>query len=275
MPLSVEAIGVLRQTSRTFFIPIVRLPGRVRDAVGSAYLCMRSIDEIEDHPRLPNEDKVWLLTCIADIFAAAAKEGTLDEEALRELFDPYRNRLPGVTLALGRFARMAPSSITNRVWLSVAGMARQMAHWVQGGFSVLTEADLDTYTYDVAGRVGELLTDIWRWYDGTKTSPEYAVGFGRGLQAVNIIRNREEDLSRGVDLWPQNWNLEDLHDYAQRQLSLADAYMHQLPTGPVREFCRIPLTLASATLDAIINGKPKLSRDRVKELVGPGEGVEC
>lgn len=274
MPLTAEALGVLRRTSRTFFIPIVRLPGRVRDAVGSAYLCMRSIDEIEDHPRLNDGDKIRLLHEIGEIFSEGAKAGKLDQDALQSLFEPYGDRLPGVTLALGRFAGMAPATIAGCVWSAVSGMAHQMAHWVQCGFAILTEADLDEYTYDVAGRVGELLTDIWRWYDGTESSAEYAVGFGRGLQAVNIIRNRQEDLHRGVDFWPPEWTLNDLHTYAQRQLRLADAYMNELPAGPVREFCRIPLMLATASLEAIMAGQPKLTRERVIELVGPGEGAE-
>ena len=41
-----DFLRVLKDTSRTFFIPIVRLPQRLQEAVGSAYLCMRAIDEI-------------------------------------------------------------------------------------------------------------------------------------------------------------------------------------------------------------------------------------
>ena len=44
-----EAMDMLKQTSRTFFIPINFLEPTLRKTVASAYLCMRAIDEIEDH----------------------------------------------------------------------------------------------------------------------------------------------------------------------------------------------------------------------------------
>ena len=37
-------LKVLEETSRTFFIPIVKLPPQVQEAVASAYLCLRAID---------------------------------------------------------------------------------------------------------------------------------------------------------------------------------------------------------------------------------------
>lgn len=273
MPLSREAISVLRHTSRTFFIPIVRLPGQVRDAVGSAYLCMRSIDEVEDHPRLARETKVLLLTRIHELLEQGAESRVLDASAIQALLSPHRAELPPVTLALDRFAAMAPSAIADRIWISVAAMARAMAHWARDGFVIRTEQDLDAYTYDVAGRVGELLNEIWLWYDGTAPPRDQAVGFGRGLQAVNILRNRDEDLARGVDFYPAGWQNPRMHDYIERQFTLADAYMTHLGEGPVREFCRIPLALARATVEAIRCGRPKLTRDEVGRLVEPDSGV--
>ena len=47
--LQKEAMHVLKLTSRTFYIPIKLLNPTLRKTVGSAYLCMRAIDEIEDH----------------------------------------------------------------------------------------------------------------------------------------------------------------------------------------------------------------------------------
>lgn len=39
-----SALQVLEQTSRTFYIPIVKLPSGAQEAVASAYLCLRAID---------------------------------------------------------------------------------------------------------------------------------------------------------------------------------------------------------------------------------------
>ena len=269
MPLSRSAIQVLRETSRTFFIPIIRLPGRMRDAVGSAYLCMRSIDEIEDHPSLDSAAKIELLNAVSDILRQGAQNGIMDASRLDGILTPHQAVLPRVTLDLGLYAGMAPASIADAVWRSTSAMAREMGRWVRNDFHIQTEADLDAYTYDVAGRVGVLLTEIWRWHDGTETSRENAVGFGRGLQAVNIARNRTEDLARGVDFYPDRWEDDDLHAYILRQFAMADAYMEELGTGPARDFCQIPLRLAKATLDALASGREKLSREEVCTLVGP------
>jgi farnesyl-diphosphate farnesyltransferase len=112
-----------------------------------------------------------------------------------------------------------------------------------------------------------LLSDLWSWYDGTETNRTQAIAFGRGLQAVNILRNNAEDLTRGVDFFPQGWHHEHLQKYARRHLSLADIYTNSLPPGPALQFCQIPLALAHGTLEALANGKEKLSSSDVYALI--------
>ncbi len=92
------AVDLLRQTSRTFFIPIMRLPSELRAAVGSAYLCMRAIDEIEDHPDLDPADKQNLLESVSEILQGAQDGSQLD--ALAQLFAPFGDQLPSVTRRL-------------------------------------------------------------------------------------------------------------------------------------------------------------------------------
>jgi farnesyl-diphosphate farnesyltransferase len=146
-------------------------------------------------------------------------------------------------------------------------MADRMAYWAETNWTVRTAADLNRYTFSVAGAVGLLLSDLWAWHDGTQTRRDLAVGFGRGLQAVNILRNHPEDRRRGVSFFPDNWGLEQMQNYARHNLSLADAYTKDLPSGPALDFCRIPLALAHATVNAIAAGEVKLSRQAVLALV--------
>jgi farnesyl-diphosphate farnesyltransferase len=58
-----------------------------------------------------------------------------------------------------------------------------------------------------------------------------------------------------------------MFDYARYNLSLADSYTKSLSKGPVLNFCQIPLTLAHATLDVMMLGKPKLTRNQVMALL--------
>ncbi|PTM58025.1 squalene/phytoene synthase family protein [Desmospora activa] len=258
-----DAMDILRATSRTFFIPISRLPSGLKEAVASAYLCMRAIDEIEDHPELPAEAKASLLRSISEVL-----QQPFQEDALLAPMKPYQSLLPEVTLRMGEWSRLAPESVQVAVYSRTATMAEGMAGWALKGWNVQTEEDLDDYTFYVAGLVGLLLNDLWKWYDGTDADEELAVGYGRGLQAVNIIRNRDEDLARGkVDYYPNGWEAEDMFAYARRNLAMADEYTNRIQSKPVLDFCKIPLTLAHGTLRAIEAGETKLSRFAVKELV--------
>lgn len=260
-----DALKTLKETSRTFYIPISRLPHGLQEAVASAYLCMRAIDEIEDHPHLDSQTKAKILRDIS-LALQAGNQNTTHEEMLA-VINSYQEIIPEVSFRFGEWALLAPSSISGRIWDSTAAMADRMAYWSENNWSIKTKAHLDQYTFSVAGSVGLLLSDLWAWYDNTQTDRELAIGFGRGLQAVNILRNHKEDKRRGVSFFPQGWQLEDMHEYARYNLSLGDAYTQSLPKGPALQFCQIPLTLAHATLEVLTLGKPKLTRNDVMALV--------
>ena len=263
--LSVAALKTLETTSRTFYIPISRLPSGLQEAVASAYLCMRAIDEIEDHPHLDNSTKANLLSNISVTLQSMSDCSALDDFAAA--LSSHTNFLPEVSIRIGEWAILAPESIAPRIWDATAAMADRMAYWAKQGWSINTEADLNCYTFSVAGAVGLLLSDLWAWHDGTTSNRSQAIGFGRGLQAVNILRNRSEDLIRGADFFPNGWTKEDMQKYARHNLSLANAYTKALPKGPALGFCQIPLALAHATLDVLALGQPKLSRSAVVSLI--------
>jgi farnesyl-diphosphate farnesyltransferase len=265
MDLRRDALQILKETSRTFYIPISLLPSGLQEAVASAYLCMRAIDEIEDHPELDNPTKAQLLRTISLTLQAGVDGFAVDAFSLG--FNGYENTLPEVTLGIREWSILAPEAIAPRIWDATAAMADRMAYWAENNWKIQTESDLDRYTFGVAGAVGLLLSDLWAWYDGTQTNRTQAIGFGRGLQAVNILRNHSEDLKRGVDFYPEGWTAANMHEYARRNLALADAYTQSLAAGPALDFCQIPLTLAHGTLDALANGKEKLSRNDVLALL--------
>jgi len=257
-----DALDMLKKTSRTFFIPISRLPAGLQDAVMSGYLCLRAIDEVEDHPGLDNRTKAMLLHSISHTLQTTFTAGDFTTALGR-----YQQELPEVTLRVGEWALLAPPYVAPRVWEATATMADRMAQWADNGWVIRTEADLDRYTFGVAGSVGLLLSDLWAWYNGTQSNRFHAVGFGRGLQAVNILRNHPEDVARGVEFFPPGWREEDMHAYARRNLALADAYTNALPPGPVLDFCSLPLALAYATLESLVRGDGKLSRKEVLQIV--------
>lgn len=257
-----EAMTMLKKTSRTFYIPISYLDIGIKEAVASAYLCMRAIDEIEDHNELTDELKVELLL---GIYKAFNSQNIMEETQI--LLSPYRSVLPAVTMKLDEWALLCPSSAAEIVYRYISKMAFHMADWVQNGWNIHTEEDLDRYTYSVAGMVGEMLAELWLWHDGTQSDSTKAIAFGRGLQAVNILRNRKEDLERGVDFFPDGWGFKEMQDYTSRNLKTADSYIADLKDGPALKFCKIPLALAHATVKLIAGGGNKLTRDTVLKIV--------
>ena len=260
-----NALDILEKTSRTFYIPISRLPDGLLEAVSAAYLCMRAIDEIEDHSDLDNSVKAQLLRQVSLNLQSGTTESSAAEFAAG--LQDYEGMLPEVSLRIGEWALLAPPDIAPRIWDATAAMADRMAHWADVNWIIHTKADLDSYTFSVAGAVGLMLSDLWQWHDGTKTDRGLALGFGRGLQSVNILRNYKEDGVRGVSFFPDDWTVDNMQAYARYNLSLADRYTDALPKGPTLDFCRIPLTLAHATLDALERGEEKLTRAAVMALV--------
>ncbi|WP_418895908.1 squalene/phytoene synthase family protein [Sporosarcina cyprini] len=253
---------VLKQTSRTFYIPIKLLNPTLRMAVGSAYLCMRAIDEIEDHEQLDADVKQQLLEATGAMLANG-----FDKEAYLQLLSPYAELLPEVTMRLDDWLTVCPVDYVDKVKESTSIMATGMAKWVGKAFLVQTKEDLDDYTYYVAGLVGVMLSDIWKQYDGTETDQELAIGYGRGLQAVNILRNQEEDSERGVRFFPAGWTRGDMFEYAEANLRMADEYIESISTKNILLFCNIPLALAKRTLHALKNGEDKMKRDEVVSTV--------
>ncbi|MFA1820946.1 squalene/phytoene synthase family protein [Virgibacillus oceani] len=261
--LQKDAMRVLKETSRTFYIPIKLLKPTLRMAVGSAYLCMRAIDEIEDHEELDKEVKQELLRAVRELLL----ENKFNRSAFEQLIKPYESLLPEVTVRLGDWVSVCPESIAEKVKASTSIMSGGMADWVERDFIVHTKEDLDDYTYYVAGLVGVMLSDIWEWYDGTQTDRSLAIGYGRGLQAVNMLRNQDEDAERGVLFLPDGWTRNDMFTYAKSKLDQADEYIADIQTKNILLFCEIPLELAKKTLKAMESGKEKMSRDEVKSTV--------
>jgi len=267
MAAEADVLAALETTSRTFYLPIVRLPARLREAVSSAYLCMRAIDEIEDHPTLDHEVKADLLAGVSRTLQGQTRIAAFSHEAMQSVFAGQRGLLPEVTLRLADWACHAPQTIAPRIWDATSAMADRMAFWARRRWSIESRADLDGYTFGVAGAVGILLCDLWAWFDGGEMDRVHAIEFGRGLQLVNILRNRAEDLARGADFYPRGWGEAEMRSYAHENLRQVQAYAHEMPAGPFAYLIRIPLTLAVATLEALERGEGKLSRAAVLRLL--------
>lgn len=261
--LQKEAMRVLKETSRTFYIPITFLQKELKMAVATAYLAMRAIDEIEDHEEIDNDTKHALLMATSELL-----QKPFDANAYAALLAPQQDKLPEVTLRLADWLEACPARALPLVTAATSEMATGMAKWAKANWQVSTREDLDDYTYYVAGLVGVMLSDLWYEFEGIQTDRDLAIGYGRGLQAVNILRNEQEDLNeRGVSFVPDGWGRPELFAYAAENLAKADEYMKSINKRTVLLFCRLPLALAHKTLKALRDGREKVSRAEVEQTV--------
>ena len=201
---------MLRNVSRTFAISIEQLPAGLREAVTVAYLLFRVSDCLEDHDALERMQKAELLRLWAKVL-----NGNAPVESLTKAVENLDKNDPEVYVTqhadqllheLHRLPKPNQETITYHVYQTSLGMAR----WQEHGPFVETEEEMDDYMFEVAGRVGYLLTDLFGWYSPfiakqkDKLRP-LAREFGLALQTVNIIRGMRKDYERGWVFIPRSF----------------------------------------------------------------------
>ena len=258
-----DAMRVLKETSRTFYIPITFLKADLKYSVASAYLVLRAIDEIEDHESIQNTTKFDLLMQLSELF-----KRTFTQEEYCDIIAPVKEQLPEVSIRLVDWIQACPEGSRSLMMETASEMAFGMAKWAKENWQVHTKEDLDDYTYYVAGCVGVYLSKLWNWSYGQETNEELAIEFGRGLQIVNILRNQKEDKEeRGVSFVPDDWSRDQLFAYADENLAQADAYIETLNEKSTILFCRLPLAFAHKSLADMKKGEKKMSRAEVEQTV--------
>ena len=293
---------LLRSASRTFAIGIEQLPGILCDAVTVAYLLLRVSDYLEDNEDMTAESKVRLLNTWVEILEGKAKS----EDLTREIQNANTSNPDAVVAQhaadiLTRLATLpqeVQEIITQHVIHSTLGMAR----WVERGPQVNDETDLDDYMFEVAGRVGYLLTHLFAWYSSAIHNRKdrllpLAREFGLALQTVNVIRGLRRDYERGWVFVPKKFLaqvnltahelfqpenraqaiqvLDMLADKAERHLRAALTCVKTLPPWQhrIRLACIFPLMFAIRTLaisrrnDQVFENEAKISRAEVRQIV--------
>ncbi|MBV6450269.1 MAG: hypothetical protein MHPDNHAH_00992 [Anaerolineales bacterium] len=293
---------LLRLASRTFAIGIEQLPAVLCDAGTVAYLLLRVSDYLEDNEDMPSEKKIELLNLWADVLNGSANV----HELTRRIQDADTTNPDAVVAqhAEDILARLAllPKEVREIIVPNVINSTHGMARWVERGPQVNDEADMDDYMFEVAGRVGYLLTHLFAWYSlfiriRIKELLPLAREFGLALQTVNVIRGLRKDYERGwvyvpkkfleaVNLSAQELFLPEnraealkvldmLADKAERHLHGALTCVKSLPPWQhrIRLACIFPLMFAIRTLAIsrrntdVFNSEAKITREEVKRIV--------
>jgi farnesyl-diphosphate farnesyltransferase len=273
---------LLEKTSRTFALSIPVLPEPTHGEVMIAYLLFRIADTFEDAAHWQPEKRIEAL---ADFKALLSKNSRPEAERLAREWSAanpaehagYRELIAEVPAVLDAFFALSPGAVEpvrRHVSRSAEGMAGYVARTRGGELVVKDVPDLKAYCYQVAGIVGEMLTELFL-LDRQQLAPvagalrERAATFGEALQLVNILKDSSVDTSEGRSYLPAGVPRTEIFALARHDLSVAGDYIaalqeHGAPRGVV-EFCALPVLLARASLDKIESLGPgsKVSRPEV------------
>ena len=302
----------LKQTSRSFHLTLRVLPGAVRPQIGLAYLLARTSDTIADTEIVPLEQRLKALQVFRQR-ALGTNESPLNfgELARRQASSAERKLLERVEDSLALLQNLTPpdlqlvrtvlDTITSGQELDLRRFAGASAEQI---VALPTSADLDDYTYRVAGCVGGFWTKMCRAHVFPKAKLDDVqlladgVRFGKGLQLVNILRDLPADLRKGRCYLPAEGlvslglspaellspasepKLRPLYDEwlarAESHLAAGWDYTNALPWRCVRVrlACAWPILIGNKTLARLHAGnvldperRIKISRAEVRQII--------
>jgi len=204
---------LLARVSRSFYLSLRVLPGGMRTPVSLAYLLARTADTIADTPGTAEAERLHRLQAwralvsgasdaalLAEVGAAAAITPDPAEAALFGVLEPALDLLRQLPAADAASVREVVQTLTD-------GMVFDLQRF-EGGrpgapIALDTRAELDRYTYLVAGCVGAFWTEV-----AMRHRPELAhwrreemsargIAYGQALQLTNVLRDAAADLAMG------------------------------------------------------------------------------
>jgi farnesyl-diphosphate farnesyltransferase len=259
---------LLRSVSRSFYLSIAVLPGRIRRPVGIAYLLARAGDTIADAAETPAPVRLeglqrfreMLATGNAQALPAGIKPANEGEQTLlRELpacFQLFRELDAedgaDVREVLGHILRGQEQDITRNG-------------------PIETDAELDEYAFLVAGCVGVFWTRICLRHKpgcsqlNREEMEKLGLNFGKGLQLVNILRDQPGDIAAGRqylsgdDAAVKKWSA-----VAADHFDDAFRYIESLRPARLRMACILPWWIGLRTLALMQKTPPRQTTQRVK-----------
>jgi farnesyl-diphosphate farnesyltransferase len=208
---------ILRSVSRSFYLSLRVLPKPLREPLSLAYLLARATDTIADSTQPRVELRMKALRDLA-----AAIQGTASKESLEELRESFARhqtdeaerklieQIPGLLEWLAELSAGDRDEVRDVLEKINRGQSLDVDRFGAGTeiHALQSAAELDEYTYLVAGCVGEFWTRLcFRHLKNFSARPEpemrdLGIRYGKGLQLINILRDAGDDLRKGRCYFP-------------------------------------------------------------------------
>jgi farnesyl-diphosphate farnesyltransferase len=304
--------SLLREVSRSFYLTLRVLPASVRPQIGLAYLLARATDTIADTQLVPVEQRLRALQALRErVLGTSHAELEFGQLAQQQGSPSERVLLENCESVLGLLQNLSPAdlALVRKVLSTITSGQELDLFWFAGAstehvVALKTDAELEDYTFCVAGCVGPFWTRVCRAHVFPRARLDDAwllarsERFGKGLQLVNILRDLPADLRQGRCYLPEEGlsqlglkahqlldttvepKLRPLYDRwldrAEEHLIAGWEYTNALPVSSVRVrlACAWPILIGIETIKLLRVGRIldhekriKVGRDRVRQLM--------
>jgi farnesyl-diphosphate farnesyltransferase len=255
------------------------LPRALREPLALAYLWARASDTVADSGRMPREEReAWLEEIQGVLSGKTSRE--LRSRELPESFSPAeRGLLDALPMLLAMMDESPDREELAALWGEILEGQLFDLRRLMPGSAPLDQDELERYCDLVAGSVGRCWTRlIARHAPRTLRSPlaeilPLASQYGKGLQLLNILRDRAADRVMGRH-YLEEGAVEDHLEKADTWLGAGDRYLRALTPGRILTASALPLDLARATLPLVAVASPgaraKLPRSAVRRVLAAG-----
>jgi farnesyl-diphosphate farnesyltransferase len=211
--------ALLRSVSRSFYLSIRFLPAQLREPIALAYLLARTTDTVADTTQISGSVRLEALRLLSNGIQGTASRDIVaeliasfvslqknsSERRLLESLPDCLTCLEGLEHADRNDIRLVLEKITRGQMLDLRRFDNP-----QEIRALSNAADLDEYTYLVAGCVGEFWTRLCfrhvRRFANRSEDEMLALGkrYGMGLQLINVLRDAGSDLRAGRCYFPEH-----------------------------------------------------------------------
>ncbi|MEO7166656.1 MAG: squalene/phytoene synthase family protein, partial [Chthoniobacterales bacterium] len=209
--------AILKSVSRSFYLTIKFLPRALREPVSLAYLLARATDTLADTAAIPAALRLTILRDFARVIEGAqdfsAVEESLRDFAIRQTDPAERTLIENLDGCMDWLAQLEPADqadIRAVLKIIVRGQKLDLERFGDPATArpLHHAAELDEYTFLVAGCVGDFWTKL-----GFRHVPKFAIRppeemtelgilYGEGLQLINVLRDRAADAAAGRGYLP-------------------------------------------------------------------------
>ncbi len=290
--------AILESVSRSFYLTIRFLPRPLREPVSLAYLLARATDTMADTATIPAAIRLTTLRDFARVIA-----GELDFNAIArplqdfaaQQSDPHeRTLIENLHECIDWLAKLDPADrddIRGVLKTIISGQELDLRRFGDpvAVTALQTAAELDEYTYLVAGCVGDFWTKLGFRHLSTFASrppdemTKLGIEYGKGLQLINVLRDRDADRQSGRSYLPAQelatktgaevfarWL-----DVAENKISAGIDYCSALTNWRVRFATALPALIGARTIALLratdpAAGRIKVPRKEVRRILLAG-----